>query len=202
MVSSVRVPGGHCVATAIRGTAPKCIAWRDSAVFLLEDGWRLEPEGEKEKLDTKVVSNGVEGVSEYPDDEGRHEETDEAVTLVTRERVRQLTAEQIGDALQFWEERNFGSHVNESNRVLPSRLGMCLVMIESTVPPPPVQQSQSLLGMVKLGVPSLRRTVQRQNPMSQCSLVELGRHGPEPRALASWNRKVERHDRIRYRRVF
>ena len=28
-VSSVRVAGGHCVATAIPGTAPECIAWRD-----------------------------------------------------------------------------------------------------------------------------------------------------------------------------
>ena len=37
--------------------------WR----LLLEDGWRLEPEGKKETLKTKVVSNGVEGVSAYPD---------------------------------------------------------------------------------------------------------------------------------------
>ena len=55
--------------------------WR----FLLEDGWRLEPEGKKETL-TTVVSNG------------RHErETVQAVTLVCRERVQQLTAEQIGN---------------------------------------------------------------------------------------------------------
>ena len=70
---------------------PKSFPWRDLR-FLLEDGWRLEPEWEKEMLVTKVVSNGVECVSGYPDGEGRHErETDEAVTPVPRERVRQLT---------------------------------------------------------------------------------------------------------------
>ena len=36
--------------------------------------------------------------------------------------------------------------------------------------------------MVKLGLPSLRSTVPRQTPMSQCPLVELGRRGPEQRA--------------------
>ena len=40
--------------------------WR----LLLEDGWRLEPEGEQETLETKVVSNGVEGVCGYPGGEG------------------------------------------------------------------------------------------------------------------------------------
>ena len=34
------------------------------------------------------------------------------------------------------------------------------------------QQSQSLLVMVKLGLPSMRSTVPRQHPMSQCPLVE------------------------------
>ena len=38
-----------------------------------EDGWRLEPEGETETLETKVFWNGVEGVSRYPDGEGHHE---------------------------------------------------------------------------------------------------------------------------------
>ena len=27
-----------------------------------EDAWRLEPEGERETMETKVVSDGVEGV--------------------------------------------------------------------------------------------------------------------------------------------
>ena len=62
--------------------------------------------------ETRVVSDGVEGGSGYPDgsaeligDVPRHlEETVEAVTLVPRERVRQLTAEQIGGASQFQEE--------------------------------------------------------------------------------------------------
>ena len=50
---------------------------------------RREPEGEE-----------VEGVSGYPDGEGRHErETDEAVTVVLRERVRQLTANKLGMCL-------------------------------------------------------------------------------------------------------
>ena len=94
----MRRAGGHCVASAIPGTALECIAWRDWR-FLPENAWRLEPEGEKETLETTAVSNGVEGVSGYPDGEGRHErETHEAVALVPRERVRQLTAEQIGDA--------------------------------------------------------------------------------------------------------
>ena len=38
-----------------------------------EDSWRLEPEGETETLETKVVSNGVEGVHVDPCGEGRHE---------------------------------------------------------------------------------------------------------------------------------
>ena len=81
--------------------------------------WRLEPEGETETPETKVFWNGMEGISGYPDGEGRHdrvhyegaeqngdvpqpqEETVEAVTLVTRERVRQLTAEHIEDAPQL-----------------------------------------------------------------------------------------------------
>ena len=62
--------------------------WR----FLREDVWRLEPEGEKETPETRVVSDGVKGVSV------------EAETLVQRERVRQLTAEQVGDVPQFREE--------------------------------------------------------------------------------------------------
>ena len=53
-------------------------------------GWNQK--GKKETLETKVVSHGVEGVTRFPDGEGR------------RERVRQLTAEQIGDAPQFQEE--------------------------------------------------------------------------------------------------
>ena len=39
-----------------------------------EDAWRLEPEGETETLETKVLLwNGVEGVPRYADGEGRHE---------------------------------------------------------------------------------------------------------------------------------
>ena len=38
-----------------------------------EDGWRLEPEGEKKTPETKVLWNGVEAVTGYPDGEGRHE---------------------------------------------------------------------------------------------------------------------------------
>ena len=76
--------------------------WR----FLLEDVWRLEPEGDKGTLETKVVSNVVDGVSGYPDGGAEQigdvpqplEVTVEAVTLVPRERVRRLTAEQIGAA--------------------------------------------------------------------------------------------------------
>ena len=71
---------------------------------------------------------------------------------------------------------------------------MCLVMIQSTVPPPQVQQSQSLSVTVKLGFPSLRSTVPRQPlqlssqqsqsllVMVKLGLLELGRHGPEQRA--------------------
>ena len=50
---------------------------------------------------------GEEGeeINGYPDGVGRHErKTDEAVTLVPRERVRQLTAKQIGDGHQLLEE--------------------------------------------------------------------------------------------------
>ena len=38
-----------------------------------EDGWRLEPERETETTDTIVLWNDVEGVTGYPDGEGRHE---------------------------------------------------------------------------------------------------------------------------------
>ena len=38
-----------------------------------ENAWRLEPEGETETLETKVVSHGVEGVHVDPNGEGRHE---------------------------------------------------------------------------------------------------------------------------------
>ena len=38
-----------------------------------EDGWSLEPEGETKTLETKVVSNGVEGVHVDPSCEGCHE---------------------------------------------------------------------------------------------------------------------------------
>ena len=38
-----------------------------------EDAWRLEPEGETETLETKVVSNWVEGVHVDLDGEGCHE---------------------------------------------------------------------------------------------------------------------------------
>ena len=38
-----------------------------------EDAWRLQPEGETETLETKVVSNGVEGVHVDPNGEGCHE---------------------------------------------------------------------------------------------------------------------------------
>ena len=38
-----------------------------------EDGWRLEPEGEMETLETKVLWKGVEGAPGYPDGEGPHE---------------------------------------------------------------------------------------------------------------------------------
>ena len=41
--------------------------------LLQEDGWELEPEEEKETLETKVVSNGVGGASRYPEGECRHE---------------------------------------------------------------------------------------------------------------------------------
>ena len=38
-----------------------------------EDAWRLEPEGKTETLETKVVSNGVEGVHVDPNGECQHE---------------------------------------------------------------------------------------------------------------------------------
>ena len=38
-----------------------------------EDAWRLEPEGETETLETKVVSHGLEGVNVDPNGEDRHE---------------------------------------------------------------------------------------------------------------------------------
>ena len=38
-----------------------------------EDGWRLEPEGETETLETMVLWNEVEGVSVNPDGAGDHE---------------------------------------------------------------------------------------------------------------------------------
>ena len=37
------------------------------------DEWRLEPEGETETPESKVLWNGVEGVPGHPDGEGRHE---------------------------------------------------------------------------------------------------------------------------------
>ena len=37
-----------------------------------EDAWRLELEGETETLETKVVSNGVEGGHVDPNGEGHH----------------------------------------------------------------------------------------------------------------------------------
>ena len=37
-----------------------------------EDGWRLEPEGERETLETEVFWNGVEGIPGYPYGEGHH----------------------------------------------------------------------------------------------------------------------------------
>ena len=37
----------------------------------VEDAWTLEPEGETETLETKVVWNGVEGVPGYPDERGQ-----------------------------------------------------------------------------------------------------------------------------------
>ena len=37
------------------------------------DAWRLEPEGETVTLETKVDSNGVEGVNADPNGEGRRE---------------------------------------------------------------------------------------------------------------------------------
>ena len=40
---------------------------------LQEDGWRLEPEGDTETPETKVLWKGVEGVPGYPDGEARHE---------------------------------------------------------------------------------------------------------------------------------
>ena len=158
------------------------------------------------------------------------EETVEAVTLVPRERVLQETAEQIGDGPQLLEEtvpddeerppaiaQNSATtafrHAHLSSVLCDlcndctcehvacgrciclqvqqskSLLGMVelgLPSLRRTVPRQPFrlssQQSQSLLGMVKLGLPSLRSTVPRQNPKSQCPLVELGRHGPEQRA--------------------
>ena len=66
------------------------------------------PEG-KETAETRVVSDGVEDVSAYPDGgAGLNgdvpqplEETDEALMLAPRERLRQLTAEQIGCAVHL-----------------------------------------------------------------------------------------------------
>ena len=51
----MRVAGGHCAATAIPETAPECNAWRDFGVSC------------KKTLETRVVSDGVEGVSAYPE---------------------------------------------------------------------------------------------------------------------------------------
>ena len=42
-----------------------------------EDAWRLEPEGETETLETRMVSHGVEGVNADPNGEGRHERVQE-----------------------------------------------------------------------------------------------------------------------------
>ena len=81
----MRVAEGHCVATTIPGTGPEFNAWR-LWLFLQEDvRWREPPEGEEEAPETGVVADEVEGVSV------------EAETLVPRERVRQLTAEQVGN---------------------------------------------------------------------------------------------------------
>ena len=62
-------------------------------VFLQEDVWRLEPEGEKEMPETRVA-DGVEAVSA------------EAETLVPRELVRQLTAGNIGKVPRVNVENN------------------------------------------------------------------------------------------------
>ena len=37
-----------------------------------EDAWRLEPEGERETMETEVVSDGVEGVCVDTNSEGRN----------------------------------------------------------------------------------------------------------------------------------
>ena len=44
-----------------------------------EDAWRLEPEGETEMPETRVVSDGVEGVHVDSTGEGRHERKQETV---------------------------------------------------------------------------------------------------------------------------
>ena len=77
---------------------------------------RLAPQGrearekERETPETRVVADVVEGISV------------EAETLVPRERVRQLTAEQVGNAPQFREET-----VDEELRVAAAAIGKPLV---------------------------------------------------------------------------
>ena len=63
-----------------------------------EDAWRLEPEGETETLETKVVSNGVEGVHADPNGEGRRErrqvkKTPEGKAKRQEKKVKKLRAQ-------------------------------------------------------------------------------------------------------------
>ena len=137
----MRVAGGHCVATAIQGTAPECNARRDFGVSCKKTCGGGNQKGRRRRLKPESLRTGWMASQS---------------TLFPRERVRQLAAEQI------WE-------------CASCRCKVQLLLLSS-------QQSQSLLVTVKLGLPSLRRTVPRQIPMSQCPPGELGRRGPEQRA--------------------
>ena len=85
-----------------------------------EDAWRLEPEGETETLETKVVSNGVEGVHADPNFEGRCErvqvketKTPEGKAKRQEKKVKKLRA-QNGNFIRV-ESEETQDYVTEAN---------------------------------------------------------------------------------------
>ena len=109
------------------------------------------------------------------DDEGRHEgETDEAVTLVPRERVQQLTTEQIGSVVGDdvkYSASATGTTVAKSVGDGETRLREFAKDSAATAVPVVVPTVARSVGD---GKASLRNTGPRQTPKSLCPLVKLG----------------------------
>ena len=108
--------GAHCVRTGTVGGGRAAMWARVWLSLAAGETERLAPQGrearekERETPETGVVADVVEGISV------------EAETLVPRERVRQLTAEQAGNAPQFREET-----VDEELRVAAAAIGKPVV---------------------------------------------------------------------------